>query len=570
MRKIADKVYRNAKIYSVALDGREIHAQALAIVDGKFAYVGDESGVEAWIGNATEVVDCKGKSVIPGLGDAHMHLAHSAKKFGTCSFSNIVPDPKKDTPEGVIKQLQDILKAYVDEHPDNPVIRGLGWDRTWFSGGLHGIVRPFTRHDVDVIVPDRPAVLMSYCGHRVLLNTKALEAAGVTKDTDNQNGLIVKEADGPPSGYIKEPAVYLPIIDSIPGYDFSPKEHRDSLKQCFDVFNEHGYTLLCDCQQGASYPVLTDMARNGEFTARVSGVHNVNDATRELDLERAIANRKKFDVEDLFTVDTVKFFADGQFSMIEPYLETSINHKPGTREPLLWDEAHMEESMALANKEGFNIHTHAMGSYAIHRVIDCYEKAQKLYPNPQIRNIIAHDTFIAPEDRVRMGKSHIIASNQPAWFNDNPTEEPIMVADWGEDVVRQTYPSKSLIDNGVVCAYGSDFFVSPSYGLAGIQVAMTRRHVKMDPTYELFKDVPAALPEECVSLREALQAHTINAAYQAHLEDITGSIEVGKSAELVVLDSDIETKPVEQIQDIKVLETVFKGKTVFKNMKINL
>ena len=220
--------------------------------------------------------------------------------------------------------------------------------------------------------------------------------------------------------------------------------------------------------------------------------------------------------------------------------------------------------MALANKEGFNIHTHAMGSYAIRRVIDCYENAQKLYPNPRIRNIIAHDTFIAPEDRVRMGKSHIIASNQPAWFNDNPTEEPIMVADWGEDVVRQTYPSKSLIDNGVVCAYGSDFFVSPSYGLAGIQVAMTRRHVKMDPTYELYKDVPAALPEECVSLKEALQAHTINAAYQAHMEDITGSIEVGKSAGLAVLDSDIETIPVEQIQDIIVLETVFMGKTVFR------
>ena len=323
---------------------------------------------QAWIGDRTEVIDCHGKSVIPGLGDAHMHLAHAAKKFGTCSFGNIVPDPEKDTPEGVIKQLQDTLKAYVDEHRDAKVIRGLGWDRTWFSGGLQGIVRPFTRHDVDVIVPDRPAVLMSYCGHRVLLNTKALEAAGITKDTDDQNGLIVREADGNPSGYIKEPAVYLPII----------------------------------------------------------------------------------------------------------------------------------------------------------------------------------------------------ASNQPAWFNDNPTEEPIMVADWGEDVVRQTDPSKSLIDNGVVCAYGSDFFVSPSYGLAGIQVAMTRRHVKLDPTYEMYKDLPAALPEECVSLREALQAHTINAAYQAHLEAITGSIEVGKSAELAVLDSDIESIPVEQIQDIQVLETVFSGKTVFR------
>ena len=564
MAQIADKVYRNAKVYSVALDGTETHAEAVAVKDGKFAYVGDEAGVKAWIGDATEVVDCGGKSVIPGLGDAHMHLAHSAEKFGTCSFSEIVPNPKTDTPEGVLKKMQEKLKAYAEEHKDRPVIRGIGWDRTWFSGALQGIVRPISRHDIDAIVPDRPVVLLSYCGHRILLNTKALEAAGVTKDTDDLNGLIVKEADGTPSGYIKEPVAYFPIVDKIPNYDFTPEVHHDSMKHAFEVFNAKGYTLLCDCHLLESpYEVLTQMAKNGEFTARVTGVHNVNDATREEDMEKAVANRTKYDVEGLFTVDTLKYFADGLPSMIEPFVETA-GEMAGKREPLLWDEEHMMESMARANKEGFNVHTHAMGSYAMRRVIDCYENAQKLYPNPKIRNIIAHCTFIAPEDRVRMGKNHIIASDQPGWFSASPTDETVMVAYWGADVVKDTYPSKSLIDNGVVCAYGSDFVVNPACGIAGLQVAMTRRHIKMDLTYELYKDVPASKPEECVSLKEALQAHTIHAAYQAHLEDVTGSIEVGKSAELLVLDGDIETTPAEQIQDIQVLETVFKGKTVFK------
>ena len=566
MKETADKVYRNAKVYSVALDGTETHAEALVIKDGKFAYVGDETGATEWIGNTTEVIDCKGKSVIPGLGDAHLHHAQAVLKYGTCSFSHIVPNPETDTPDGVVKLIQEKLKTYAEEHKNAPVIRGFGWDRMWFAGVLQGIVRPFTRHDVDAVIPDKPVVLTSFCGHLVLLNTKALEAAGVTKDTDDHHGLIVKEADGTPSGYISEPAIFRPIIYSIPNYDFTPEEYHDCLKKAFNDLNASGYTLLCDCQQvESSYAVLSEMARNGEFTARVSGVHNVNDATRESDLEKAIANRTKFDVDELFMVDTVKYFADGSLAMIEPYTERAPDKEPGTREPLLWDEEHLKESMALANKEGFNIHTHAMGSYAIRRVIDCYENAQQLYPNPKIRNIIAHCTFIEPEDRVRMGKSHIIASNQPGWFSDNPTEEPVMVAWWGEDVVRQTYPSKSLIDNGVVCAYGSDFPVNAAYGLAGIQVAMTRRHVKLDPTYELFKDLPAALPNECVSLKEALQAHTIHVAYQAHLEKVTGSIEVGKSAELVVLDSNIETTPADQIQDIKVLETVFKGKTVFKN-----
>ena len=563
MSQIADKVYRNAKIYSVALDGTETHAAALAVKDGKFVYVGAEKGVKDCIGDTTEVIDCGGNSIIPGLGDAHMHLSNAAKKFGSCSFSDIVPNPETDTPENVLKQMQEKLKVYAEEHKDAAVIRGLGWDRSWFSGGLQGIKRPFTRHDIDAIVPDKPAVLMSFCGHRLILNTKALEVAGVTKDTDDMNGLIVKETDGNPSGYIKEPVAYLPIIARIKGYEFTQDEHHNFLKKTFKYYNELGYTLLCDCHQvDEPYSALFEMAKNGEFTARVSGVHNVNDETRAADLEKAIANRTKFNVEDIFTVDTLKYFADGDMAMIEPYIETA-GAKSGTRDPLLWDEEHMKESMALANKEGFNVHTHAMGNYAIRRVIDCYENAQTLYPNPKIRNIIAHCTFITPEDKVRMGKNHIIASNQPGWFTDSPTTQPVMVAYWGADVVRRAYPSKSLIDNGVMCAYGSDFPVNEAYGLSGIQVALTRRNVKLDLTYELYKDFPAAAPEECISFKEALKAHTINAAYQAHLENITGSIEVGKSAELVVLDSDIENTSAEQIQDIKVLETVFKGKTVY-------
>ena len=563
MSQIADKIYMNAKIYSVALDGTETHAEALAVKDGKFAYVGDNEGVKAWIGEGTEIIECNGKSIIPGLADAHMHLSNAAKKYGSCSFSDIVPNPEKDTPEKVLKQMQEKLKIYADEHKDAAVIRGMGWDRAWFSGGLQGIKMPLTRQAIDAVVPDKPAVLMSYCGHRLMLNTKALEAAGVTKDTDDLNGLIVKGADGTPSGYIKEPVAYLPIIAKIKGYEFTQEEHHTFLKQTFKYYNEIGYTLLCDCHQvAAPYAALLEMAKNGEFTARVSGVHNVTDETREADLEKAIANRTKFDVEDTFIVDTLIYFADGDMAMFEPYIETA-GAKAGTRDYLLWDEEHMKESMALANKAGFNIHTHAMGNYAIHKVIDCYENAQKLYPNPKIRNIIAHCTFITPEDKVRMGKNHIIASNQPSWFTDSHAQ-PVMIAYWGKDVVNKAYPSKSLIDSGVMCAYGSDFPVNVAYGLSGIQVAMTRKNVKLDLTYEIYKDFPAEMPEECISLKEALKAHTINAAYQAHLENVTGSIEVGKSAELVVLDSDIENTPPEQIQDIKILETVFKGKTVFK------
>lgn len=220
--------------------------------------------------------------------------------------------------------------------------------------------------------------------------------------------------------------------------------------------------------------------------------------------------------------------------------------------------------MVKVFKAGFNINAHSFGSYTTRRLIDFYENAQNQNPNPKLRNIISHCVFVTEEDKPRMAKNNIIASIQPGWQATLPEQDPVGAATYGLEVFLSSYPNKSFMDNGVMCAYGSDYPVNAAYGLAGIQVAITRRYIKEDLVYEQFKDYPAAKPEECCSLKEALQAHTINAAYQAHLEDVTGSIEVGKSAELVVLDKDIENTPAGQIEDIKVLETVFKGKTVYK------
>ncbi len=562
----ADRIYKNAKIYSVLLDGSEVHAEALAIKDGKFMYVGNNQGVNNLIGESTEVIDCEGKSIIPGLVDAHLHIASSATKLGSCDLGVILPTID-ETPDSIVTKIQKELKQFAMDHPDDEIIRGLGWDRTWFMGSLQGIVRDFVKEDIDAVISDRPVVLTSSCGHAVMLNSKALELAGINKDTPSQGGLIVKDENGEPTGYIKEPTCYGPIIHNIPGYDFSRQEHHDYMSETLNMFTEMGYTLLCDAQQNTlAYEVLSQMAKDNELNARISGVFNINDETREEDLKNAIENRTKFNVDDMFNVDTIKFFVDGTFSMIEPYLESavSLGKTPGTREPLLWDEDHLKESMVAANKEGFNIHSHAMGSYAINKVVDCYIEAQNQYPSETIRNIIAHCTFVSDEDRVRMGENNIIASNQPGWFSDHTVIEPVYVTCWGEEVVEETYPCKSLIDNGVINAFGSDYAVNIPYGLAGIQVALTRKAVHKDATYEKYKDLIPTRKEECISLKEALQAHTINGAYQAHLEDITGSIEVGKSAELVVLDRDIESTPIDQIENIKVLETVFKGKTVYK------
>lgn len=568
-KTIADRLFINAKVYSVALDGTETHAQAIAIKDDIILFVGTNEEAKEYQGESTVVTDCGGASIIPGLCDAHMHLANSVSKFGACDLATIVPDPAKDTPDDIIKQIQDKLREFVAEHPEDKVIHGAGWDRTWFTGALQGIVRPFTRHDVDAVVSDRPAVLSGFCGHVVMLNTKALEAVGLSKDTpEPKAGILRREADGTPDGYLQEPVLYAPLLTKIPNFSFDDQQTANAIRKAFDIFASKGYTFVSDCMQlPQAYRLMKEMAENGEFKARVGGCHNMNDVTREADLEKAVAQRTMYDVPDLFVSDTLKYFIDGSQAMLDPYTPEYCKENglpEGFREALLWNEENLMASMEAGAKAGFNLHSHCMGDYAIHRTVDAYLNAQEKANNPKLRNIIAHCTYVADEDKKRMGKGGIIASIQPGWFADHPDSQPVQVQQYGEAKVRECYPCQSMIDEGVVCAFGSDFAVNIPYGLSGIQTAMTRRFTRHDPTYVVYKDLPAAKPEECVSLKEALKAHTINGAYQFHMEDRTGSIEVGKSADLVLLDGDIESTPAERIQDLGVVETLFRGVTTYK------
>ncbi|MCQ2752625.1 MAG: amidohydrolase family protein, partial [Coriobacteriales bacterium] len=192
MSNTADRVFTNAKVYSIALDGTETRAQALAIKDGKIAYIGTDEGVQEFIGDATQVTDCQGGSILPGFGDAHMHFGLCHRRYSVVDLYDINNLPDVKTPDDAIKEIQKRVKEFADAHPSDPVIRGSGWAREWFIGMLGGINRPITRHDIDAAVSDRPVVLDSYCGHICLFNTKACEAAGLSKDTPEPEAGIIR------------------------------------------------------------------------------------------------------------------------------------------------------------------------------------------------------------------------------------------------------------------------------------------------------------------------------------------------------------------------------------------
>ena len=566
---VADRVFTNAKVYSINLDGEVTHAEAVAVADGKILFVGDDAEIRKYIGKNTEVTDCQGNTLMPAFNDGHMHFTISVRRFGVADL-NFTPDADA-TVEDVVKEIQRRVQEFADAHPDDPVIHGSGWDRGWFMGDLQGVIRPFTRHDIDAVVPDRPVVLDSYCGHVALLNTKALELAGVlSADTpEPEAGLLRRGPDGIPDGYVQEPVLIGPLCEKIPDFNFTTQQYREGMLAAQDIFLSKGYALITDCMKGqGAYEPLVEMASDGSLKMRTSGTFLIMDDTREEDLQYAIDNRNAFNVGDMFTINTVKYFVDGTPSPLAPFNEQYLkdNGLPADYvEPLLWDEDHLMESMRKAAGAGFNIHVHSMGDRAQKVVVDALIEAQKQDPEHKLRNIIAHNMLVAPEDVQRMGENHIIANVQPLWMNENEVDNPSMTYMYGVEQQKRFYPFKSFLDAGVVCANGTDFTITMPDPFAAIQIAMTRRVVATDKDwYERCKDIPALNPDECVSLDEIVKALTINVAYQLHMEDITGSIETGKSAELVILDGDLENTPVEDICRLSVVETIIKGKTEYK------
>lgn len=565
----ADRVFVNAKVYSISLDDVVTHAEAVAVKEGKIVYVGNEAGARKYIGKQTEVTDCNGNTLMPAFNDGHMHFSLGVRHFGVADLA-FVPTAET-TPDDAVKEIQRRLKAFAEAHPNDPVVHGGGWDRAWFSGGLQGPKRKLTRHDIDAVVSDRPVVLDSYCGHAAMFNTKALELAGVlSADTpEPEAGVLRRGADGIPDGYVQEPVLIAPLCARIPDYEFTPQQMRDGMYAAQELFLSKGYALVTDLMKTAgAYEPLREIAADGTLKMRASGTFLIMDETREADMQYAIENKDSYNVGDMFTVNTVKYFVDGTPSPLGSFSPEYLkeNGLPADYvQPLLWKEDHLTESMKAAVEAGFNIHVHSMGDRAQRAVVNSIVEAQKLDPGHKLRNIIAHNMLVDKEEIRRMGENGIIANVQPLWMSENEVNDPGMTAVFGLEQQRRFYPYKSFLDAGVVCAGGTDFSVNIPDPLAAIQIAMTRRIVPSDDSwYERCKDVPAMDPSECVGLNDIVKTMTVNVAYQLHMEDLTGSIEPGKSADLIILDGDLENTPVEDICWLNVTETVIKGKTEYR------
>jgi predicted amidohydrolase YtcJ len=533
----ADLVFRHGGVYTV--DATRRWAEAVAVANGRVVFVGRDADVARWIGAKTRVVDLAGRMLLPAFHDSHVHPIEGGMGALEADLHGLA------TPAEVLARVRD----YAAAHPDAAWVRGSGWELPTFPNA-----NP-TKDLLDRIVPDRPVFLYAMDGHSAWANSKALAIAGVTKDTpDPPHGRIERDATGEPSGALREEATGL-VSKYLPKR--TAKDRAAGLAEALRIANGFGLTSLQEAR--ASEEDLATYAAadaKGMLTARIVASIYCDTNKGVADVERIAALRQRYHGRRLRT-DAVKIFADGVLetrtaAVLQPYLGFGDDRGKLNVEP----DAFKALAVALDAK-GFQIHVHAIGDRAIRETLDALEAARTANGARDARHHIAHLELIDPADIPRFRSLGVVANFQPFWANGDDYIHKLTEPELGPDRSRWLYPIRSVHDSGAAIAFGSDWDVSSVNPLDGIEVAITHREPDKGAG-------PPWLPEERIGLPEAIAGYTIGGAYLDFTERETGSIEAGKSSDLIVLDKNLFAIAPEKIHEAKVLWTLLEGREVYR------
>ncbi|MBS0202753.1 MAG: amidohydrolase [Planctomycetes bacterium] len=534
----ADTIYRNGAVYTV--DAVRSWAEAVAVRRGRIVYVGSNRGLEPLIGRDTRVLDLQGKMVLPGFHDSHVHLVGGGIEMAECDLNGMWE----------IEPILAALKQYAERNPKLPVIRGGGWPLTLNDGNPR-------RETLDKIVPDRPVLLDAFDGHSSWANTKALQLAGITKDTpDPPRGRIERDPKtGEPTGTLREAATKL-VNDKFPKY--TDDDYLAGLRRGVQLANRLGITSIQEAAvRDYHLKAFAALDQADELTVRTIGALRIDPAQKQsTQVAQFVEWRDRYRGKR-FKAAAVKIFLDGVIesktaALLEPYdggdVRGWLNLEPEVLKPLA----------AELDRLGFQIHIHAIGDRAIQTAFDALEFAQGRNGVRDSRHHMAHIQLFAPADIPRFRRLGVIANFQPLWACADDyivkMTEPVL----GPERSRWLYPIRSVAETGAIIAGGSDWSVSSMNPLDAIQIAVTRRKLNAGPG-------PGWIPEELVDLPLMIAAYTINGAYVNFEEQETGSIEVGKAADLIVLDRNLFEIPKHEIHQAKVLLTVLEGKEVHRH-----
>jgi predicted amidohydrolase YtcJ len=566
----ADMAYRHGLVYTV--DAQDSVQQALAIRAGRIVYVGSDAGLAAYIGPKTMVFDLRGRMLMPGLVDGHMHPLQGGGTLLKCNLNYELLN---------VTTMQARIQACLDhdraKEPD-------AWLEVvnWFQEGMVPAGTHTDRQTLDALKTQRPIFVESSFGHTALVNTRALKMAAVTAQTpDPLGGKVGRDAAGNPTG-ILEDAAQNAVAKLIPPP--TPADNVKAAAAALDALRRQGITTFLDAAaEPPSLEAFSTVQRQGKLTARAHFAVLITppqgrDPKSAVAMVESLAQR--YDQGEIaaaptLTVRNVKLFLDGVITapastgaMLKPYL--SLQGAPANphwapsanRGPDVYFPAPILSALLVeAARAGFEPHMHADGDRAVHEGLDGIAVLRRQLPDRDIRAAIAHDEIVDPADFPRYPLLNVIPVLSFQWEKQAPDTMEGAREYLGPERFKYMEPAGYLAAAGARIAYGSDWPVDPLDEWFALKVGVTRTNA---PSAGI--KYAGRLSEDAgLSRREVLRAITMNSSYELHQELKTGSLEAGKLADVIVLDRNFLDIPAEQIADIKVLQTVVGGRVEYQS-----
>ena len=529
----ADLILINGKVWTG--NPAQPQAEAVACRGSRIAAVGTTAEIRAWVGPSTEVIDLHGRLAVAGFNDAHLHFYNGGRNLAAVQLRTARSQD----------EFRDRLRDFAARLPKGRWILGGDWDHeNWKPSELPA------RGLIDAVTPDNPVFVSRLDGHMALANSRALALAGITRETpDPPGGTIVRDASGEPTGILKD-AAQTAVERAIP--EPSHDEMADAIRAAMRYAASKGVTSVQDMSASPEIlRVYQDLLAAGELTVRIYGAQPL--AT--VDRVAGVGVRAAFGGEKL-KIGILKGFSDGSLGsttalLFEPYADA-----PGTRglaaEEMI-PESRMQGHILAAEGAGLQVAIHAIGDRANHIVLGMYEEAERANPGRDRRFRIEHAQHLRAADIPRFARLHVIASMQPYHIIEDGKWAEKRI---GPERAKGTYAFRSLLDAGATLAFGSDWPVAPMDPLMGIYAAVTRR--TLDDLH------PGGwVPEQKIGVAEAIRGFTAGAAYASFDENVKGSIEPGKLADLAVISMDILAAQVADIEKAAVETTIFDGKVVY-------
>lgn len=531
-------IVHNAQI--LTLDPNQPRAQAMAIAEEKILQVGTNKEILALAKTNTQIIDLEGQVIVPGFNDSHMHLINLGQGLDAVDLTRV-------------RSREELIWAgqeYVQRHPEKEGIFGRGFnEETFTSKGLP------TREDLDLIAKDKPIFFYRVCGHIAVVNTRALEWAGIDDKTpDPPGGKIDRTPSGEATGVLRETAIEL-VTKLIPSPSIS------DLKRFIRIASSEAARLgLTTVQTNDLHGERTlsnrltaylELAEAGELPIRVelqATMATPSDLQAYLEVYK-----KQAQFNSRVKLGPLKLYADGSLGGRTAALTYPYADAPETSGMTIYDQAELDELVLIAAKENLQVAIHAIGDLAMDMVIESFEKAKAAVPAWTARPRIIHAQITRLVQLEKMGRLGIVADIQPIFV---PTDLHFVEQRIGTENAKYAYAWKTMQEVGVMTAGGSDSPVEPCNPLWGMHAAITRQDREGNPQ-------GGWNPQECLSKEEALQLFTMGSAYAAHEEGSRGSLSAGKLADFVVLPQDPTEVEPHNLLEMKVSSTYVGGKRVY-------